>query len=140
MPWQTRAAYYKSNMVLPLERGSIGFKQVTLLERFDAAVQHLLETAEGSYLVDPDYGCAFDRHRTQMANETSISFLKDETKRKFAKYIPDIVLVDLNIDLTEYENEQITATAIWSLRSASGAQDAMTHIDQSKCQKTQVMV
>ncbi len=140
MPWQTQAAYYKANLVLPIILGSIGFKQAVLLARFEAAVRHLLATPEGSYLVDPDYGCTFERHRGQMMNETTLSFLKEETKRKFAKYIPDIVLSDLAVDVSEYEDEQLKVTAIWTLRSADTARDAMTFMDNSKAQKTQVLV
>jgi phage baseplate assembly protein W len=140
MPWQTRAAYYKANLVLPIVTSSLGFKQVTLLARFEAAVRHLLQTPDGSYLFDPDYGCPFEKFRTQMGNESTISLLKEEIKRKFAKYIPDIALADLLVDLSEYEDEQISFTAIWTLKSADAAREAMTYSDSSKPQKTTVLV
>jgi phage baseplate assembly protein W len=140
MAWQTRAAYYKSNLKTPMKMSGNSFERAVMFERFEAAVKHLMSTEEGSYLVDPDYGTPFQKSRTQLMNETTLSFMKERVKRKFSKYIPDIVLSDLEVDLSEYEDETIKITAVWILRSSDTARDALAFSGVPAPQRTTVLV
>jgi phage baseplate assembly protein W len=95
--------------------------QVTLVERYDAAVRHLLSTPYGSLWYAPDYGSMVYTLRTQGITRGDFSRLAEvlaRLRQAAQKYIPDILIVDLLAEMDE-NDQKLLIKGVWVIREAT---------------------
>jgi hypothetical protein len=135
MPQQTHTPYHKKNVVVPVRRSGGKWVRKVLAERYEGAVYHFLRTPKGSLLVDPDYGTTFYQKRGQVVTSDDLEVWKVEVAMGFTKYLPDLLVSDLSVDM-DHADEELTITVTWVIR---GATDAM-HGKLAGPKKTTVLI
>ncbi len=118
MPVQSRSAYYRTNIAWPVGTSANGLAQVSLAERFESAIRHLLITPRGSLYYAHDYGSNISQLRTQGMNQDLISIALAQLRQATAKYIPDIQIVDLAAEIQE-DDQKLRINATWIIRDAT---------------------
>jgi phage baseplate assembly protein W len=88
----------KRNVARPVGSSTKGWKTLEGVGRYETAVKHLCTTKRGAYLHTPDYGLRLDLYRTQSVNETRRDEIISEIVEGFARWIPDIRLVGLDVE------------------------------------------
>jgi len=112
------AAYHKRNLGWPLSRHGSGFRQMTLVARFDAALRHLALTPRGSYYSDSEYGTSLYKLRTQSMSEDLLQAATAEVQRAVATYVPDIVVTDVQ-GVRDDDANKLSVNIFWTIRAAS---------------------
>jgi len=134
----SRGAYAKRNLAWPVSWVGGGLRQVTLAERYDAAMRHLLSTPLNSLWYAPDYGSAVYLLRTQGITKGQTGRLAKTLallRGAASKYIPDIQLVDLTAEMHEDE-QKLRVTCVWVIREAS----TLMHGELANQQSTTVLL
>jgi hypothetical protein len=134
----SRSAYAKRNLAWPLSWRGGGFHQVTLAQRYEAALLHLLRTPQGALYYEPDYGSLVYQLRTQNMQRGPdgktakvLAFLRMSA----AKYIPDIQIIDLISELHE-DDQRLKISCVWVIREAT----VQMHGDIAVQQTTTVLI
>jgi len=135
MPVASRAAYHKRNLGWPLAWVGGQLRQVTLAERYESAIRHLLHTPLNSLYYAPDYGTIVYRLRTQGANPTMIDVSVAQLRQVCGKYIPDVQIIDLVVEWQDDE-QKLKIVCIWLIRDA----EATMHGDLAGQRQSTVLV
>lgn len=109
------APYHKRNLGWPLSWEGSGFGQRTLIERYESALKHLALTPRGSYYADSGYGTLLYRMRTQNMTPGLVGALLEDLRAGAAKYVPDIVIQDLEAEI-EADEHLLRVFVKWSVR------------------------
>lgn len=116
------APYYKANLAWPVARSGWGFTRVTLVERYETAIIHLMSTKRGSYYADPEYGSIVYRLRTQNITDGLRELVLEDVRRGTATYIPDILVYDLRVETIDSDECSYRVSAFWNIRGATPTQ------------------
>jgi hypothetical protein len=127
------AAYHKRNLAWPLSRTGAGFKQVSLVERYETALRHLVRTHKGAFYADPEYGTVCYRIRTQNMTDALVQACLEDIRRGAARYIPDIIVHDLVTEVDE-DAHKFTLSVFWTIRGAT----QQVHGELAKTQTTYI--
>lgn len=95
---QKHSPIHKSNLAWPATRQGNRYKTITLWERAEHALHHLVGTALGSFYTDPSYGTLFYQLRTQSVPGEDVTLQAEHLKSQAATYIPDIVIQSVEVD------------------------------------------
>jgi phage baseplate assembly protein W len=80
-------------------------------------LKHLALTPRGSYYADAGYGTLLYRMRTQNMTAGMTGALLEDLRAGAAKYIPDIVIQDLEAEM-EMDEHLLRVFVKWSVRGA----------------------
>ena len=136
-------AYHKRNRRWPLAWKGAGFIQVSLAERCESAIRHLLNTPLGSLYVAPDYGTLFYLLRTQsfphfvlsQDGQDHLSVAVAHMRQATAKYIPDVLIKDVAVE-PNTDEEVLKLGCLWVIRNAN----AKMHGDLATPRSTNVLI
>lgn len=131
----SRSPYHKQNMGWPVSWESAGFRRVTLAERFEAAIRHLLMTPLGSLFYAPDYGTNIHLLRTQAMDPEAIGVYQANLVQAASMYIPDIQIVDLTAQIQD-DDQKLRIAAVWLIRGAT----ASMHGELANPRETAVLI
>jgi len=115
---ETTAPYHKRNLGWPLARRGGGFRQLTLVDRYEAALYHLALTPRRSLYHDPRYGSVLYRLRTQNVTEALLQAVLEDLKRGAALYIPDIVITSIEAEM-DMDEHKVKVSLFWVVRNAN---------------------
>ena len=134
----SRSPYAKQNIGWPLQTAAGRLRQVTLVERYDSAVRHLLHTPYGSLWYAPDYGSLVYKLRTQgivRGERMRVAEVVARLRQSAQKYIPDVLIVDLATEMLE-EEQKLRVLGTWVIREAN----ALMHGELAGQQTTTVLI